>query len=235
MDFRNKDPGAVQFGNFINYYRFNSAEDRLRLLPSQHWELESDSDSLQPYFVLDVGCNSGVLTQHLYKHLGDLMPHRQIYIYGVDIDAALISRAKENNANCNDIIFDCVDVMDCKAFAKVAKFLERNKIQLFDAVCCFSITMWIHLNHHDSGLKTFLSKLSNKAKLLIIEPQPWKCYQTAERRLKKSGEIFPLFPELQWRSQVDTEIENYLETVLKRHKIYESIPTKWQRKICFYR
>ncbi|XP_037805736.1 probable RNA methyltransferase CG11342 [Lucilia sericata] len=236
MEFRNKDPGAVQFGNFINYYQFNSAEERLKLLPSQYWLPEDENESsLEPYLVLDVGCNSGVFTQLLQKFLSSLMPQRKVCIYGVDIDTALIARAKKDNSNCEQISYDCVDVMDNEAFEKVQQFLKINNRTHFDAVCCFSITMWIHLNHHDAGLQEFLRKLSNIAKLFIVEPQPWKCYQTAERRLKKSGEVFPLFLELKWRSQVETEIENFMENTMQRKKVYESIPTKWQRKICFYR
>ncbi|XP_065356732.1 probable RNA methyltransferase CG11342 [Calliphora vicina] len=236
MEFRNKDPGAVQFGNFINYYQFNSAEDRLKLLPSKYWLPEDGNPTSEPYLVLDVGCNSGVFTQLLQKYLSSLMPQRKVCVYGIDIDEALISRAKVDNSNCKEIIsYDCVDVMDNEAFEKVQQFLKLNNRTNYDAVCCFSITMWIHLNHHDVGLQDFLRKLANIAKLFIVEPQPWKCYQTAERRLKKSGEVFPLFPELKWRSQVESEIENYLELTLQRQKIYESIPTKWQRKICFYR
>lgn len=236
MEFRQKDPGAVQFGNFINYYQFNSAEERLKLLPSNHWQPNDDVECLDPYLVLDVGCNTGVFTKLLQKYLSDLLPQREVHIYGVDIDPALILRAKSNeNNNCKGVSFDCIDIMDNEAFDNVQKYLTNHNRTQFDAVCCFSITMWIHLNHHDVGLQEFLRKLSVIAKLFIVEPQPWKCYQTAERRLKKSGEIFPLFLQLKWRSNVENEIQNYLETTLQRTKVYESVPTKWQRKICFYR
>ncbi|XP_061388644.1 probable RNA methyltransferase CG11342 [Musca vetustissima] len=233
MEFRNKDPGAVQYGNFINYYQFNSAEERLKLLPTEHWSADDDEQNA-PYLVLDVGCNSGVFTQLLYGYLSKLLPQRKILVYGVDIDDALIKRAIAEN-NCDSIAFDCVDVMDNNAFEKVTEYLAKHQRSKFDAICCFSITMWIHLNHHDAGLQEFLRKLSSLAKLFVVEPQPWKCYQTAERRLKKSGEVFPLFLDLKWRSQVEDEIQNYLESTLQRRKVYESCPTKWKRKICFYR
>ncbi|XP_073822146.1 probable RNA methyltransferase CG11342 isoform X1 [Musca autumnalis] len=229
-----KDPGAVQFGNFINYYQFNSAEERLKLLPTEYWSPDDDKTQNIPYLVLDVGCNSGVFTQLLHKYLCDLLPQRKILIYGVDIDGALIKRAKAENES-DSISFDCVDVMDNEAFQKITEYLTRHQRSKFDAVCCFSITMWIHLNHHDAGLQEFLRKLSSLAELYVVEPQPWKCYQTAERRLKKSGEVFPLFLDLKWRSQVENEIQNYLEDTLQRRKVYESCPTKWKRKICFYR
>lgn len=236
MEFRQKDPGAVQFGNFINYYQFNSAEERLKLLPSNHWQEDGDLQCSDPYLVLDVGCNTGVFTKLLREYLSGLLPQRAIHIFGIDIDPALILRAKaDEESQGKGISFDCVDIMDTEAFGKILNFLSNHKRTQFDAVCCFSITMWIHLNHHDLGLQEFLRKLSVIAKLFIVEPQPWKCYQTAERRLKKSGDVFPLFLQLKWRSNVENEIQNYLEATLQRTKVYESVPTKWQRKICFYR
>jgi 7SK snRNA methylphosphate capping enzyme len=45
---------------------------------------------------------------------------------------------------------------------------------------CFSLTMWIHLNYGDEGIRKLFSKLSNHLKVgghLIIEPQKWKSYK----------------------------------------------------------
>ncbi|XP_017053543.1 probable RNA methyltransferase CG11342 [Drosophila ficusphila] len=238
MDMRNNDPGALQYGNFFNYYQFNSASERVKLLPDKDvWLPPSDSKESpgnSPYFVLDVGCNCGVFTQLLYKYLKENL-QRPVKILGVDIDNRLIQRALEENESPEDISYACVDVLNEEAFETVKGYLELNKRQKFDVICCYSITMWIHLNHHDEGLQLFLKKLSNLAELLVVEPQPWKCYQKAERRLKKAGETFPLFLQLNWRSDVELQIQNYLEKYLDRRKIFESTPTKWQRKICFYR
>ncbi|XP_016989865.2 probable RNA methyltransferase CG11342 [Drosophila rhopaloa] len=238
MDIRNNDPGAVQYGNFMNYYQFNSASERVKLLPDKDiWlpALNNDvSPGNSPYIVLDVGCNCGVFTQLLHKYLKELL-QRPVKILGVDIDNRLIQRALEENESPEDVSYTCVDVLDDVAFESVTTYLAINNRQKFDAICCYSITMWIHLNHHDQGLQLFLKKLSNLAELLVVEPQPWKCYQTAERRLKKAGETFPLFRELKWRSDVELQIQNYLENSLDRRKLFESTPTKWQRKICFYR
>lgn len=56
LHFKGSDPGAVRHGNFINYYQFNSVENRLQLLPTDLWSLETD----QSFLCLDIGCNSGV-------------------------------------------------------------------------------------------------------------------------------------------------------------------------------
>lgn len=50
------DSGASRFGNFLNYYQFNPAENRLRLLPPNIWKVRRDQDVI----CLDVGCNVGV-------------------------------------------------------------------------------------------------------------------------------------------------------------------------------
>jgi len=238
MDIRNNDPGAVQYGNFFNYYQFNSAPDRVKLLPDKDVWLpfldDGESTGSSPYIVLDVGCNCGVFTQLLHKYLEERL-QRPVKILGVDIDHRLIQRALDENESPQNISYACVDVLDDNAFESVRCYLHTQNRQKFDAICCYSITMWIHLNHHDEGLKLFLRKLSNLAELLVVEPQPWKCYQKAEKRLKKAGEVFPLFLELKWRSDVELQIEKYLEDTLDRRKIFESTPTKWERKICFYR
>lgn len=54
LNFRNKNPGAVQYGNFINYYQFHPPEQRISLLPCDIW---GKCDS---FVALDIGCNSGV-------------------------------------------------------------------------------------------------------------------------------------------------------------------------------
>ncbi|KAH8343349.1 hypothetical protein KR059_008563 [Drosophila kikkawai] len=238
MNIRNNDPGAVQYGNFMNYYQFNSASERVKLLPGKDvWlppvEEGRETPEYKPYYVLDVGCNSGVFTKLLHKHLEQLL-QRPVTIIGVDIDERLIERALADNTNTL-ISYNCLDVLDETGFASITRHLNCLHCKKFDAVCCYSITMWIHLNHHDQGLQSFLKKLSDIAELLVVEPQPWKCYQTAVRRMKRAGDGFPLFPELKWRSDVELQIQNYLEQTLGLRKTFESTPTKWQRKICFYR
>ncbi|KAH8365873.1 hypothetical protein KR093_006747 [Drosophila rubida] len=238
MERRNNDPGAVQYGNFMNYYQFNSAVERVKLLPSRDiWQpkLSDTRSENTPYLVLDVGCNCGVFTQLLQQFLEEQL-QRPVHVLGVDIDERLIERAKAENTCLDKISYFTADVLNADEFdAPVQAFLDQHQCQKFDVICCYSITMWIHLNHHDNGLQFFLRKLSLMAELFVVEPQPWKCYQTAERRLKKTGEVFPLFLQLKWRSDVEQQIQQYLEQELCRRSVYESTPTKWQRRICFFR
>ncbi|XP_064542291.1 probable RNA methyltransferase CG11342 [Drosophila montana] len=241
MEHRDGDPGAVQYGNFMNYYQFNSASERVKLLPSANiWlpaqQLDPNLNAeIKPYLVLDVGCNCGDFTQLLHSFL-EAQLRRPVHLLGVDIDERLIERAQLENTCPAKISYACGDVLNADSFdAIVASFLQQQQRDKFDAICCYSITMWIHLNHHDSGLQRFLSQLSRLAELFVVEPQPWKCYLTAERRLKRAGETFPLLRELKWRLDVEQQIQKYMEQQLGRQIIYESTPTKWQRRICFYR
>jgi len=55
----NEDPGAARLGNFINYYRFNPAENRIVHL--NHPVLLDESCQKFSH-CLDIGCNSGVST-----------------------------------------------------------------------------------------------------------------------------------------------------------------------------
>ncbi len=52
------EPGAAQFGNFINYYEFNPPKNRLALFEGKFCEYFS-SDK-RKILCLDIGCNTGV-------------------------------------------------------------------------------------------------------------------------------------------------------------------------------
>ena len=63
--------GAFRHGNFINYYKFNSAKSRLQLLPTDLWNAKCH----ESFVCLDVGCNSGVNINHfsVFKSCSRLM------------------------------------------------------------------------------------------------------------------------------------------------------------------
>jgi hypothetical protein len=57
------EPGAARHGNFINYYSFNPAEERIKGLPQFLWDSSGEEDLV----CLDVGCNSGVRLHELFE------------------------------------------------------------------------------------------------------------------------------------------------------------------------
>lgn len=136
----------MRHGNFINYYDFNSAIDRVKLLPinSDLWNISAGtSASVDVFLVLDVGCNAGNFTQLLYEFLRERIPDRNIFILGIDIDPILIKRAKEANKHLENVFYECYNVMEYSNSDTnhISSFLKNYDKTRFEVLCCFSITM----------------------------------------------------------------------------------------------
>lgn len=241
MDFKNQNPGATRFGNFINYYTFNSADDRLALLPTHIWsQLPANPDDTatnnpnQYYLALDIGCNAGNFTQLLY---GFLTKHtnKSVVIIAIDIDPLLIDRANEHNQHPDNVFYRCRNIMDTHSSHTFQEHFTKYRKQKFDAVFCFSLTMWIHLNNGDAGLKQFLGKVASLARMVVVEPQPWKCYLTAIKRMRKANEKFAEFDKLTWRQTIESDIDRYLVDDCALTNVFETQATKWNRRMVFYR
>jgi hypothetical protein len=102
-------------------------------------------------------------------------------------------------------------------------------------VTCFSITMWIHLNHGDAGLFQFLEYLVQWTDHLIMEPQPWKCYRAATRRLQRLGHPIPAskIQRLEIRGDdVVTKIDRYLSDHFQFRVNLGK--TSWARQLILY-
>lgn len=124
--------------------------------------------------------------------------------------------------------------MDDTQSTLIEEYLQQFNKPRFNISFCFSITMWIHLNHGDDGLKRFLQKVCEHSDVVVVEPQPWKCYKTAVKRLKLSNAEFPLFSQLKHRQDVEMFIENILLQDCKFVKMAETPPSTWGRRILFY-
>lgn len=140
------EPGAVRHGNFINYYDFNSAIDRVKLLPinSDLWNLSAKITPLvDTYLVLNVGCNAGNFTQLLFEFIRKRILERNIFILGIDIDPILIKRAKAANRYSKNVFYECYNVVEYSDTDSnhISSFLKNYNKLRFDVVCCFSITM----------------------------------------------------------------------------------------------
>ena len=73
------EPGAAQFGNFINYYEFNPPKNRLALFQGKFCDFFPTDQRL---VCLDVGCNTGVSFLTLstnYRTLSGLCPLNIFY------------------------------------------------------------------------------------------------------------------------------------------------------------
>lgn len=152
---------------------------------------------------------------------------------GLDIDATLIERAQEKSAR--NVIFCALDFMNEKERKnEIEKYMQQNKITSFNMVFCFSITMWIHLNHGDDGLEHFLQNISHLGNTIIIEPQCWESYKTAVKRLRQAGEEFRLFKTIKYRNNVEVKIEEIM-LKLQFKKLCETDRTKFKRKMFVFK
>lgn len=229
LSFIGGDPGATKYGNFINYYSFHSTKERT---DSLHPEMFVSSIKTQPILCLDIGCNTGELSKEMYLYLKNIYPNSVIQMLGIDIDSTLIQRAKETNDNPN-INFMVANIMNVADKEVLEKYLKSHAKNQFDITFCFSVTMWIHINNGDEGLLQFLSFIQDISETILIEPQPWKCYRNAQRRMQKSGGSFPLYKLIKMKSNIDQVIENIL-TKAPFKKVYESPTSAWNRKIQSY-
>lgn len=229
LEFRGNDPGAVTLGNFINYYAFHSVDKRIDNLNPEMFKSASYSKKESCFVCLDIGCNSGELTIELHRYLKNLYPNDSIHILAVDVDPTLITRAKDGSQISN-ITYTCLDITENNVLEYLEKYLRVFNKTTFDVSFCFSVTMWIHINNGDTGLLSFLQLIKDVSERVIIEPQPWKCYRNAQRRLKKAGGDFPLYKSIEIRSDVVEKIVEFMSQA-NYTMVITSISSSWNRKI----
>ncbi|XP_051624838.1 RNA 5'-monophosphate methyltransferase isoform X2 [Manacus candei] len=243
---RGLDPGAAPYGNFPNYSRFHPPEGRVRLVPPGLLQTLFP-EGPRPLLALDVGCNSGELSLALYRRLlglpeGDSRPApgaagAELNLLCCDIDAELIRRARRGCPFPDSVSFVPLDIMDPGSREPLLRsHLQRFGRSRFDLVSCLSVTMWIHLRHGDGGLREFLAFLASRGSVLLLEPQPWKCYRAAARRLRRAGRAdFEHFRSLGIRG----DVEGGISRILTRDCAMESLgclgSTDWRRSLLLFR
>ncbi|KAI3369869.1 hypothetical protein L3Q82_024677 [Scortum barcoo] len=235
------DPGAAPYGNFINYYTFNPPENRLGLIPaSLLQDLDLNSPDHRTTLILDVGCNSGELSVAFYKHLvqepacEEESGRRKVQLLGFDLDEGLIQRAQQSNPLPDSISFIPLDVT--KDADRLQDYLNQHGCSHFHLCLCLAVTMWVHLNHGDSGLLQVLSRLASISQHLLLEAQPWKCYRSAARRLRKLGRSdFDHFKTLEIRGDVAEHAREHLERHCGMKLIQSFGSTTWDRKLLLFK
>ncbi|OQS00782.1 double stranded RNA binding [Achlya hypogyna] len=164
----------------------------------------------------------------------DLEAPVNLHTVGVDVDPVLIHRAKRLVAGdaSGALQFDVADIMEGGRLDAICS-AHLDGAATFDLVSCFSITMWIHLNHGDAGLVAFLDLVAAKATHLIVEPQPWKCYKTATRRLTRLQHRIPAsFRAITITHTVVDVIDAHLSDLFP-HKTPLG-KTNWSRPVMLY-
>ncbi|XP_069735122.1 RNA 5'-monophosphate methyltransferase [Phaenicophaeus curvirostris] len=238
-------PGAAPFGNFPNYARFHPPEERLKLLPPGL--LPGLLPAHRPRLALDVGCNSGELSVALYRHLLGLQESEgrpeqptagtDLNLLCCDIDPVLIERARQCSPFPSSISFAHLDIMDSSSREPfLSSYLGRFGRSTFDIGFCMSVTMWIHLNHGDGGLRDFLSFLASLCEYLLVEPQPWKCYRAAARRLRKLGRNdFDHFRSLAIRGDMVEKVTQILTNDCAMELVCCFGSTSWDRSLLLFK
>ncbi|KAM4044856.1 RNA 5'-monophosphate methyltransferase [Anomaloglossus baeobatrachus] len=237
-----QEPGAAQYGNFPNYYSFHPPETRISVLPpGLLLQLLRRPGGLQgALLALDVGCNTGELSVALFNHLmrseGCSEPKISAHFLCCDIDPDLISRAQSTNPHPDAITFSTLDITAGPSLGSLNTFLDRFGQCSFHIGFCMSITMWIHLNHGDRGLVEFLNRLKTLCDYLLIEPQPWKCYRSAARRLRKLGkQDFDHFHTLSIRGDMEKEITKIMIKDGSSELIHRFGTTSWDRSLLLFK
>ncbi|NXY19018.1 BN3D2 methyltransferase, partial [Atrichornis clamosus] len=243
---RGPEPGAAPYGNFPNYSRFHPPEGRVSLLP-QGLLRSLFPTAARPLLGLDVGCNSGELSVALYRHLLGLQESKsspepagagkELILLCCDIDPELIQRAQQSSPFPASISFASLDIMDSGARGPLlSSHLERFGRSGFDIGFCMSVTMWIHLNHGDRGLLEFLAFLASLCTFLLVEPQPWKCYRAAARRLRRLGRNdFDHFRSLRINGDMAERITRILTQECAMELVRSFGSTSWDRSLLLFR
>ncbi|XP_034724661.1 pre-miRNA 5'-monophosphate methyltransferase [Etheostoma cragini] len=234
------DPGAAPYGNFINYYTFNPPENRLSLIPATLLQDLGYGDGQETTLILDVGCNSGELSAAFYKHLMHESVDQEesdkwkVKLLGFDLDELLIQRAQQNNPRPRSISFIPLDIT--KDTDQLQDYLDHHGCSHFHLCLCLAVTMWVHLNHGDAGLLQVLSRLAAISQHLLLEAQPWKCYRSAARRLRKLGRSdFDHFKTLKIRGDVAEHARKHLERNCGMELIQSFGSTTWDRKLLLFK
>lgn len=206
-----------RFGNFNNYYSFHPSNCRTAAVPNGIYEfMWTNLDKPSHFYICDIGCNSGDLSLAVLQQAKNELSKYGVrcYLLGIDLDPDLIARARtkycssttSDDLGLADVEFQAIDVLSNPDFA--SDYYRKHNITGFSMICAFSITMWIHLNHHDHGMLEFLRLLAQHSlDGIIIEPQKWKSYKNAVTRCRKLGMAKPLyFDAITIRNDVDTII-----------------------------
>lgn len=158
-----------------------------------------------------------------------------ISLLGVDLDPILIDRARAQNSTPK-IKFECLDFLSKESKTVLFEYLESIKRTRFDVAFCFSITMWIHLNHGDSGLIEFLKLVCEMSDMIVVEPQQWKSYRNASRRLRRANATdFPLINKLNFTRNMEMHIENILRNECNFSNVMVTNQNNWKRKVLIYK
>lgn len=180
------------------------------------------------------------LSVAFYKHLvqqpecEEHSDRGKVHLLGFDLDEVLIQRAQQANPLPSSISFITLDII--KDTHQLDDYLNQHNSSHFHLCLCLAVTMWVHLNHGDSGLRLLLSRLASISQHLLLEAQPWKCYRSAARRLRKLGRSdFDHFKYLKIRGDMAEHAREHLERNCSMELVQSFGSTAWDRKLLLFK
>ncbi|XP_062553208.1 probable RNA methyltransferase CG11342 isoform X2 [Armigeres subalbatus] len=205
----------IRHGNYHQYYEFrptDSREQDIGKLLSEYVCMPTSGRYAENIHILDIGCNSGKLTHGLQNVFQMTFQSNQVNVLGVDLDQALVDNATENYGS-QFLKFGHADIsaVSCGAGTnQIRAYMDEKVINRFDFVCCFSVLMYVHLNHGDDGLRCVLEYICSISEVLLLELQSWKKYRDQVHKLKREGRgTYEFYDGLQWRGG-DGSLENLI-------------------------
>ncbi|KAF1859655.1 hypothetical protein Lal_00010239 [Lupinus albus] len=104
----------------------------------------------------------------------------------VELESTEKKRKRDQTENLEQGIDD--EEIPTRNLSDIVSFKQENFLeseynpleQHYDTILCLSVTLWIHLNWGDDGLKTLFQKIWNMLLpngLFVLEPHKWKTYE----------------------------------------------------------
>ena len=171
----------------------------MRLLENSVFDLIVKGAGSSRLTYADLGANEGELTCAMWEKLnerrGIVVPDSTsltAMATGVDIDSTLIERAGGRvealpEALRGSVTFQSGNIADPDILEERLAKVKGDGGGRITLISLFSTTMWVHVHLGDEKFLDFIKNLCSHSEFLLIEPQPEKCYTSANKRLRKQG------------------------------------------------
>ncbi|KAL2342543.1 hypothetical protein Fmac_003828 [Flemingia macrophylla] len=198
-----KQKQVFPYGNYKSYYGYRigqgvDEDPRLKVFRKE-WFQGRDC--------LDVGCNNGMITIQIDR-VQDAYWNLRKTVRLASTGNKHVKSSKLQDKDHADDSGNSLSSVDTKGVSKehssgkidlsnVVSFKRENFVQSrhppgnhYDTILCLSVSKWIHLNWGDDGLITLFAeawKLLRPGGVFILEPQPWKSYESNRNVTERVG------------------------------------------------
>jgi SAM-dependent methyltransferase len=237
------DDDGHRHGNFKHYYEYHTASrERFEgIIPGSFLRIWRELKEPATFSILDIGCNEGDLTAELLLLVQAELPASvRCVAHGLDLDRQLVAEACARHGGVPNLHFSALDVMEgdsLRGFLAALAPQQEEEGVCVSVVSCLRVTMWVHLNHGDAGLRRLLGLLGAAAarSALLLDPQKHSYYKKACSRNAKLGS--PGFPysldELSVGHELPERCLNYFRDEFQLSTILHKDIAKWGGTLLF--